>query len=368
MTLKNGLSSITFPPPRGRPSSKWLVPWIVWILHLQTLINNIDSCCCLTRRVFYIDGHFCLIHNKHSFHFALKRKRQTKKIWPSPHITLVPRLGAPSQRPPPTPTHTAGLSESSSLILIWWVVVWIWTGSWPSVWQTAEVGGNMNQIHGKLIAPPGFLEVTGSPSPCQAPSTYGSVNMCALAHTDAQAARGTPSILISIPSQRADATPSVCQTHKLAPRLSLLPHHYDITPVSHSDDIMPSGSCSCLSLPSPFFSFWLHYTRLLHAKTPSRRRSQGRRPDCESGSSLVSNYWSSTEMKAPHSSFCPDRRALFHTPMPTCCHWSCHPVEICQNLHFMNSGSVCLVTNNEVTHTLHLFKSLYKYLLMQTIT
>lgn len=40
--------------------------------------------------------------------------------------------------------------------------------------------------------------------------------------------------------------------------------------MSHSDDIMPPGSRSCLLLSFLFFSFWLHYTWLLHAKTPSR--------------------------------------------------------------------------------------------------
>lgn len=61
------------------------------------------------------------------------------------------RLGDHHQ--PPTHTHTqgAGISESSSLILIWWVVVWIWAGSWECVWRTALVSGNMNQKHGKLV-------------------------------------------------------------------------------------------------------------------------------------------------------------------------------------------------------------------------
>lgn len=67
------------------------------------------------------------------------------------------RLGdhhQPPTRPPAhTRTHTAGVSESSSLILIGWVVVWIWAGSWESVWRTALVSGNMNQKHGKLVDP-----------------------------------------------------------------------------------------------------------------------------------------------------------------------------------------------------------------------
>lgn len=121
--------------------------------------------------------------------------------------------------------------------------------------------------------------------------------------------------------------------------------------MSHSDDIMPPGSRSCLLLSFLFFSFWLHYTWLLHAKTPSRWEAK----DSVQTVSWGPVWWVITDppprWKPPDSSYCADRGALFHTPMPTCWHWSCHPVEICQNRHFMNSRSVRLVTNNEVTHT-----------------
>lgn len=92
------------------------------------------------------------------------------------------------------------------------------------------------------------------------------------------------------PSQRADAKLSACQAHKLRTPLSLLPHHYDITPVSHSDDIMPPGSCSCLFAFFPLLPFLITLHLAASCQDPFSLRSQGRRPDCESGSSLVSNY------------------------------------------------------------------------------
>lgn len=107
-------------------------------------------------------------YNKHFLggsHFDLfllswseKRDRQTNLgtlVSVAHHFALTTRNAVSeitTNRPPAhTRTHTAGISESSSLILIGWVVVWIWAGSWESVWRTALVSGNMNQKHGKLV-------------------------------------------------------------------------------------------------------------------------------------------------------------------------------------------------------------------------
>ncbi len=181
--------------------------------------------------------------------------------------------------------------------------------------KTVCVNGNMNQIHVKLVdfnthmlsscvllwcVPVGHLH--------QPPSwLHHSANnhqfiivwTCALSlyltrththtHTGTQAhtrrhtwiAWGRPSILISTLLQSADGKLSVCQSHKLTHPS----RHYLIIMISHKCLIVMTSRHQIHGL-----AFFDYITLGQFMPRPLSLKNQGQNADCETGSSLESNY------------------------------------------------------------------------------